>query len=208
MEVRRDRRTFALLKPAENVLADVAGLKENFILKACYHFVDKAGQLAAVLGSVVDDLLVAIRPDHYWVLEKIETKLIFGKKEWKTFRLCGREIVQDSDFNVTITCKHTTLKIGEINITSVRNKTPDADVTPAELHDYMSVTGSLPWVARVCRADLSYNVSQLQQHKKDAKVRTLRLANKVIRFAKAHAMFVSSCSLKLLIFFRIIFFWI
>ena len=79
------------------------------------------------------------------------------------------------------------MKIGEINITSVRNKTPDADVTPEELHDYMSVTGSLSWVARVCRADLSYNVSQLQQLKKGAKVRTLRLANKVIRFAKAHA---------------------
>ena len=53
-------------KKLRHVLVEVAGLKENFILKACYHYVDKAGKLAAVLGSIVDDLLFAMRPDHYW----------------------------------------------------------------------------------------------------------------------------------------------
>ena len=85
-----------------------------------------------------------------------------------------------------VTCKQTTLKINEVNIPTARSKTPEAPLTPQEMQDYMSIVGSLSWVARVCRSDLSYNVSQLQQLKKDAKVKTLKLAIKVIRFAKAH----------------------
>ena len=55
-----------------------------------------------------------------------------------------------------------------------------------ELQQYMSVVESLSWVARVCRAYPSYNVSQLQQLRKAAKVKILKLANKAIRFANTH----------------------
>ena len=85
-----------------------------------------------------------------------------------------------------VTCRQTTLKINDINIATVRAKTAEEPVSKDELQQYTSVVGSLSWVTRVCRADLSYNVGQLQQLRKGAKVNTLKLANKVFRFTKAH----------------------
>ena len=112
-------------KKLRRVLTETAKLRENFILKAFYHYVDENGDLAAVLGSIVDDTIYAIRPDHKWIIDAISTELVFGKIEERTFRFCGREIVQDEDYNVKITCKQTTLKIGEVQIPSARAKTPE-----------------------------------------------------------------------------------
>ena len=53
--------------------------------------------------------------------------------------------------------------------------TPEELVTKGDLQQYMSFVGSLSWVARVCRADLAYDVSQLQQLKQDADVKNIHI---------------------------------
>ena len=50
----------------------------------------------------------------------------------------------------------------------------------------MSFVGYLSWLARMCRADPSCNVSRLQQLENSANVKTRKLANMVIRFANTY----------------------
>ena len=49
---------------------------------------------------------------------------------------------------------------------------------------FRSVNGSLIWLSRVCRPDVSYRVSSLQQRLKGLKVADLQESNKVIAYAK------------------------
>ena len=57
-------------------------------------------------------------------------------------------------------------------------------VTEKELTSLRSVTGSLAWVARYCRADLAYKVNELQRLcNSKATVSDLRLANKAVELA-------------------------
>ena len=51
----------------------------------------------------------------------------------------------------------------------------------------MSVVGSLAWIGRVCRPELLVRSSKLQQAKNSATILDLRMANKAVRYAKAHS---------------------
>ena len=57
--------------------------------------------------------------------------------------------------------------------------------TEAEVTQLMSVVGSLSWVSRQCRPDLSYRVSRLQSRSNHsmALVSDLREADKVVNHA-------------------------
>ena len=57
-------------------------------------------------------------------------------------------------------------------------------VTEKELTCLRSVTGSLAWVARYCRADLAYKVNELQRLcNPKTTVSDLKLANKAVELA-------------------------
>ena len=159
-------------KKLRRVLTERARLKDNFNLKACYQCVDEDGQLAAAMGTIVDHTIYAIRPDHKWILDAIAAELIFGKIEERSFRFCGREITHDEDYSIKMTCKQTTLNINEIKIAPTRSNTPEEPATKEYVQQYMSVMGSSSCIARVCRADVSYNVSQCHQMRQVAKVGT------------------------------------
>ena len=125
------------------VPTDKAPLTQHITLKAFYHYVDKGEHLAAAMGTIVDDTIYAIRPDHKWILDAIAAELVFGKIEERSFRFCGREIVQDEEFSVRVTGWQTTLKINEIKIVPSRLKMSDEPASLDEIQQYMSVVGSL-----------------------------------------------------------------
>ena len=124
------------------VLTDKAQVTENFTLKA-FHYVNKDGHLAAMVGPIVYDTINAIRPDHKWILDAIAAQLVFGKIEESSSRFCGRVIVQEEDFSVKVTCRQTTLKIIDINISTARPTAPKGPVSKDELQQYMSAVVSL-----------------------------------------------------------------
>ena len=91
----------------------------------------------------------------------------------RNFRFCGKEIAQDNDYNVTVTCRGTTEKIGPIRYTNGTRK-PDDLASEKEIEQMRSVVGSLGWIARQSRPDLSYDVSWSQGAVSRATVRDLK----------------------------------
>jgi hypothetical protein len=77
----------------------------------------------------------------------------------KNFRFCGKEIEQYDDFSVMITCKDATEGIGPIKYHQAGRQV-DAYATEAEVAQLRSVIGSLGWIARQSRPDLSYSTSK------------------------------------------------
>ena len=58
-----------------------------------------------------------------------------------------------------------------------------AEATQAEIAQLRSVVGSLAWLGRVCRPDLSFSINQLQSVQGKARVQDLIQANKVLNHA-------------------------
>ena len=67
---------------------------------------------------------------------------------------------------------------------AIRKEGEERAATQSEYEQFRSVNGSLIWLSRVCRPDVSYRVSSLQQRLKGLKVADLQESNKVIAYAK------------------------
>ena len=100
-----------------------------------------------------------------------------------TFRFCGREVIQHSDFSVSVRCKDTTEKIEPVRYDPKGRKQTDL-ARDHEIAQLRSVIGSLAWVARQCRPQLSYGVNKLQSVCGTATLDDLRFANKLLQEAK------------------------
>ena len=70
------------------------------------------------------------------------------------FSFCGKQVEPLPDESVMITCKDATEQIGSIKY-SIRNRKMDDPATKADIGQIRSVIGSLGWVARQCRPDVS-----------------------------------------------------
>ena len=102
-----------------------------------------------------------------------------------SFRFCGREIIQEEDFSIKATCKDTTEKLEKIKYRTQVKK--DSSVNEGEKAQLRSVVGSLAWIARQARPDLSYKVSKLQSKCNHATMKDLVNANQAVEEAKEHS---------------------
>ena len=102
-------------------------------------------------------------PEHEENINNILREFAVNKDKMSaiSFRFCGKEIEQDRDYNVTVTCRDTTEQIGPIRYT-IGSRKLDDQATEKEIDQMRSVVGSLGWIARQCRPDISYDVSWSQ----------------------------------------------
>ena len=157
------------------------GLKENAVIRVLYIF-QEGGEPKSILATHVDDMLRATKSgyeDKQQLLDRYTIKTV----ESSTFRFCGREVIQHSDFSVSVKCKDTTEKIEPVRYDPKGRKQTDLarDHESAQLR---SVVGSPAWVARQCRPQLSYGVNKLQSVCGTATLDDLRFANKLMQEAK------------------------
>jgi len=155
-------------------------------MPACFHLaVD--GVTKVILCTHVDDILWANCDEYQYVIDKILGAFDVGKIEQGDFRYCGCEVKQDTDFTIRVTCVDNTEKIAPIRYAPGRRLTePCSDTEKTQL---LSVVGSLAWIARMTRPDLSYRVSRLQSRSKHALVRELKEANIVLNYALENSKF-------------------
>ena len=101
-------------------------------------------------------------------------------------RLRGKTVEQLADYPIRVTCKDAVETIESIKYsTDGRDMTDRA--TEAEVAQMRSVVGSLGWIARQCRPDLSYHVSRLQGAVIKATVQHLKETNQALAQAQDYS---------------------
>ena len=85
-------------------------------MKALYSFCDADGELQIMCGTHVDDLIWAAKPEYEHMIQKVTNTFQCGEPEEKCFRYCGKEVTQDDDFNIVVTCRNTTMKLEPIRV--------------------------------------------------------------------------------------------
>ena len=86
----------------EDIIA--TGLKENAIIRAWYHY-EEDGEVKVMLATHVDDLLWACKPGYEHIVQGLLDKYTLKTIDQGAFRFCGREILQDDEFNITVRCR-------------------------------------------------------------------------------------------------------
>ena len=85
------------------------GLKENAVIRALYIY-QEDGEPKSMLATHVDDMLWATKPGYEDRVQQLRDRYTIKTVESGTFRFCGREVIQHSDFSVSVRCKDTTEK--------------------------------------------------------------------------------------------------
>ena len=156
--------------------------RECKIAKALY-VVEVDGEIKAMLITHVDDLCWAVKPEFEENMDEILETFVVKKVEQSKFRCCGKEIQQLENFSIKVTSKDSAEQIGPIKFATTGRKMTDL-ATDNEIAQMRSVIGSLGWIARQCRPDLSYDVSKGQGVVTKATLKDLKEANLAVE--KAH----------------------
>ena len=107
----------------------------------------------------------------------------FGMIRKNDFKYCVREIKTDSS-GVHATCPSLIDRVKPIYLSVEQRKNKDGKVTEEVKGQLRSVIGSLAWLARVCRPDMSCGVSRLQSAVSEAKYSDVIFANSLVNVAR------------------------
>ena len=134
----------------------------TLIFKMTLRHTQEDDDIKVMMACHVDDLLCGVKPGYEHFIEKILEAFHVEKSKISENNLgfCGREIEQDEQKNIKVTCNATAEKIELVKYSTGMKRTDLAN--DAENAQLRSVVGSLSWVARQARPDLSYRVSKLQ----------------------------------------------
>ena len=112
--------------------------------------ISNKGKIVSVLSSNVDDLLFGSLQGYEEAMDKTLNTFSVRERNSREFRFCGKEVVQDENFNITVTAKDNTEKIRPIDIGEKRRGCDKN--TPEETTCLRSVVarGLLAKCAQIC----------------------------------------------------------
>lgn len=149
---------------------------------ALYALADEQG-LHGLAATHVDDVLWTGDQRLQEAMEAIQRRFTFGSVEQDNFRYCGRKI-ETTEACITMTAPELLLKVKPIHISGDRKRAINAAATPEEQSQMRGVLGSLGYVARLCRPELSYRCSALQGKQARPVVSDLVQTNKFLQSAQ------------------------
>jgi hypothetical protein len=144
--------------------AESIGGREMKLCPGVFSFFGPDSQLRALLAVHVDDVRLIAHPDHQQAMhEKLNALFSFG--EWKHpddwTKFCGRYEKQLENGTVLMQMDSYAERLLDPPLrSSTRQRYP---LQPNEKKWIGTITGQLNWMARQCRADLSFGVSRIQQ---------------------------------------------
>ena len=150
---------------------------------AAYKLLEEDGSLAGLVISHVDDLTWTGGKTIEGKMKNICERYQFGKIESDRFRYCGRDIVKDEK-KISITCSSLIDRVRPIFLNAEQRKNRTQRVSDHIKGQLRSVIGSLAWLGRVCRPDLSYAISRLQSCVHQATYEDVIFANQIINLAR------------------------
>ena len=173
------RKWFQAVKPELQALGmrSVSGDEAFF-----YHMKD--GKLVGLCILHVDDFLVAGRSEFLRALDqKLGGRFKFGKVEKDKFKFTGLNIEQNEE-NIFVDQIDFINGIKPIFSPRAGKKNNNEKLNKMEMKMYRGLTGQLSWAADNTRPDLSYDVRELATRNKDASLKDLQKANKVLKKAQ------------------------
>ena len=165
-----------------------AGCKCSKADPAVYYYFTSCSE--GVLITHVDDFMWSgTEKFRRSVIERIKNIFKISEENSEAFRYVGIEVFQD-DQGVHIGQRKYTEELQEIKIDLSNKESNDRLITEDERKSLRSVVGQLNWLATQTRPDLSFSVSELGSNFKEATVKHLVKANKLVKRAK-----INACSL-------------
>ncbi|CAK0806782.1 unnamed protein product [Prorocentrum cordatum] len=172
-----------------DTILSLPGASRSKLCPALFIFHDENGKLIGLIGTHVDDDLVAGSPEFFAnqvaTLRKIHC---YGK--WQSartgFHHCGRFLKQNDDGTIKCSQREYTESIGKIPISAERRRNKEAKATAEERALLHSGNGQIQWLVRSTRMDLAFRLveSQTRAHDSDLKVQDLLDFNKLVSDAK------------------------
>ena len=159
------------------------------VLEPAWFLLTRAGRLiGAVLVHVDDFLIIGEEKDSMFVdaVEALKRALKLTM-ESPPMRYCGKLIERTSAGDVLVSQKEAAESIEEIMIDKARKKQPDALLDELEVTELRRVIGSLGWIARQTRPDISVHSSKSAQRTGNPTVQDMIDANKAVQLGKENA---------------------
>ena len=105
------------------------------------------------------------------IINKLKHTFQFGCEEIQAFTYIGKELVQDSDFSITINQNNYINSITEIILPIERTKDKTSPLSDEENKSYRSAVSQLIWVAGISRPDISFSVCEARIKFKNATIK-------------------------------------
>ena len=168
-----------------NSRVDTALLKQGFekskLDPAVYYFRNRNKDVIGVVGVHVDDFIHA-GSDSFtkYVIMPLMDEFKVGKNEKGSFFYTGFKINQDQNGILLDQTEYVAKNMEVTPIDPARAKEKNEDLTEEELSELRRLVGSLNWVVRATRPDLSFDLIDLSTKFKAGKVEDLLRARKII----------------------------
>ena len=162
-------------------------------LNWCQHSLDPCcflqrldGQVVALLGLHVDDIIICCLPGYERLLDEVKASFTWGS-EWEVndFIFVGRHVQKQPDGGFTLDQTHYVSDISRTKITM----SPEEKLSehPELITEFRSGIGSLQWLSGTTRGDLASSVSLLQKAHGELKVADLVEINTILKYVRATA---------------------
>ena len=153
-------------------------------LDPCLFMMKIDGQIVALLGLHVDDVIAAALANYTACLQGVRNSFVWGSP-WKTrdFTFVGRRIVQNPDNSITVDQE---AYVKEIATTKIKLPLEEKLANHPELiTEFRSGIGSLQWLSGTTRGDIAADTSLLQRSPSELTVGDLHEINATLRYVRA-----------------------
>ena len=157
--------------------------RQHTLDPCCFLYVN-AGQVVALLGLHVDDIITCCLPKYEYVLDEVKKSFVWGS-EWEQddFVFVGRRIQRQPDGGFTLDQTH---YVADVMLTKItKDPAEKLEAHPELVTEFRSGIGSLQWLAGTTRGDLSAYVSLLQKKHTELTVADLIEVNRVLKYVRA-----------------------
>ena len=157
------------------------GLVQSRLDPAVFYMRNSKGEVTGIIGSHVDDFLVAGSAE--WTEEMVKgiaDRFELGTVEKNNFLYCGHRVKQDAEGNITLDQNEYAADIKDLYISPQRKRENQEPVTEKERKQMRTFAGKIGWLSRTSRPDLTFAQIEASSAITQAKVADLKQLQKAV----------------------------